>query len=299
MKPFVAIVVLNWNGLKDTGECIESLLRLDYPNCRIVLVDNASTDDSVTFLRNRYPTLNLIVNANNLGYSEGNNVGIRYALSQGADYVWLLNNDTVVDSFALNALLEVAENNADIGILGSKIYYFDEPDVLWFAGGPIDWRNMETPHVGHHERDCGQYDEIKEYDRVTGCSMMVSRKMCEKVGLLDPAFFLYVEEVDWCLRARANGFRVVYVPGSKVYHKESKAVQSLDAGTNVFPYYKTRNFLYMLKKNFRGPSSYLLMLRLLAKMIQRERSQRKSLAPVFIGAIDFVFGRMGEMKRIL
>jgi hypothetical protein len=297
VKPFVAAIVLNWNGLKDTHECLKSLQGISYQNYRIVLVDNASTDGSVKILRKAYPDLTIIENEENLGFSEGNNVGIRYALSQGADYIWILNNDTVVDPLALTALIDVAGENTKIGILGSKIYYYDEPDTLWFAGGPMDWHNLETPHVGINEKDYGQYDEIKEYDRVAGCSMMVTRELCDQIGLMDPAYFLYVEEIDWCLRAWANGFKVVYVPGSKVYHKVSKAVQLLQSREKVFSYYKNRNFLYLLKKIYKAPISYLMMCRYIIKVIKRERSKGNSLRPILFALYDFIFGHMGELSR--
>lgn len=298
-KPFVTIIVLNWNGHNDTRECLNSLQGIVYPNYHIVLVDNASTDDSIAILSETYPGLTIVENEENLGFSEGNNVGIRYALSQGADYIWILNNDTVVDPSALTALVDVAQTDTKIGILGSKIFYYDEPDILWFAGGPMDWHNLETPHVGINQKDYGQYDEIKNYDRVAGCSMLVTRKLCEQIGLMDPAYFLYVEEVDWCLRAWASGFRVVYAPGSKVYHKVSKAVQLLEAGEKVFSYYKTRNFLYLLKKNFKAPISYLMMYRYVLKVIQRQRSQGNSLKPITFATLDFIRGHMGELNRSL
>ena len=299
IKPFVSIIVLNWNGLKDTRECLESLRGITYPNFSIILVDNASSDDSVTCLRNEHPDLTIIENTDNLGFSEGNNIGIRYALSHGADYIWILNNDTVVDPFALIALVDVAEADANIGILGSKIFYFDEPEVLWFAGGPMDWDHFETPHVGINQKDCGQYDDIKDYDRITGCSMLVSRRLCDRIGLMDPAYFLYVEEVDWCLRSWADGLRVVYVPESKVYHKVSKSVQLLDTEGNAFSYYKTRNMLYLLQKNFKAPNRYLMMCRFMVKQFKKERSQGNCLRPIMFALYDFIIGRMGKLDRVL
>lgn len=293
-SPLVSVIILNWNGIKDTLECLESVYQIQYDNFFVVVVDNGSKDDSCIKIRNIYPQLQLIENGSNLGFAEGNNVGIRYALSCGADYIWILNNDTVVDPYALAALMDVADGNNNIGILGSKIYYYDTPELLWFAGGPMDWDEFETPHVGINEKDCGQYDEVKDYDRITGCSMLVSRRLCEQIGLMDPAYFLYVEEVDWCLRAWAGGLRVVYVPGSRVYHKVSSSVQLLGLKQELFSYYKTRNLMYLVQKNFKVPARYTMLFRLFFKTIEREKRQGNSIKPVLRAAYDFIFGRMGE-----
>jgi len=130
MTPLVFIIVLNWNGKDDTLECLGSLQQLDYPNFETVVVDNGSTDGSEDVIRSAFPSVNFIQTGRNLGYAGGNNVGIKHALSHGADYVWLLNNDTTVDPNALTALVETAQADPKIAVVGSKIFYYDQPDVI-------------------------------------------------------------------------------------------------------------------------------------------------------------------------
>jgi GT2 family glycosyltransferase len=263
--PVVFIIILNWNRFTDTAECIESVLQIDYSNYVIVVVDNGSNDDSVKNIRDRFDPILVIENHENLGYAEGNNVGVRHALKNGADYVWLLNNDTVVDKHALAAMMDLAEKNHEIGILGSKIYYFDQPEILWFAGATIDWSRAISAHIGRLEKDTGQYEDEKEVDRVTGCSMLIRREVLENVGLLDAKFFLYAEEVDLCVRARKKGYRNYYVPKSIVYHKIS--ISTGESSVPVYAYYNTRNFLYLIKKNAPFPKREYYLIRSISRIL--------------------------------
>ena len=263
--PKVVIVILNWNGINDTIECIESVLKIDYPNFDIVVVDNGSSDGSGRMIRDRFDQIHLIENDSNLGYAEGNNVGIRHALKNGAECVWLLNNDTVVDKNALIAMIDLAERNREIGILGSKIYYFDQPDTIWFAGATIDWRRAVSAHIGRLEKDTGQYETDKEVDRVTGCSMLIRREVFENVGLFDENFFLYDEEVDLCVRARKKGYRNYYVPKSIVYHKISASTG--ESSAPVYAYYDTRNFLYLIKKHVPFPKREYYLFRSVSRVL--------------------------------
>ncbi len=234
----VAIIVLNWNGWKDTLECLASLQKLDYPSYEVVVVDNGSTDESVARIREAYPDVTLLEMGDNLGFAVGNNYGIRYALERGADFVWVLNNDTVVDPGALDALVAEALSDRRVGLVGSKIYYFDQPDTVWFAGGAISMPTARTWHVGIDRIDVGQWDAARDVDYVNGCSMLVSRELMEDVGLLDRRFFLYFEETDWSIRARQKGWRVRYQPKAAIWHKESSSTK-LDSPTMVFHFAKS------------------------------------------------------------
>jgi GT2 family glycosyltransferase len=241
----VYVIILNWNGWNDTVECVESCLKLTYSSFRILIVDNGSTDDSESLLRERFPHIELIQTGSNLGFAGGNNSGIRYALDHSADYVWLLNNDTVVAPDALTALVTAAQREPKAGMLGSKIYYFDEPGRLWFAGGWINYRIGRTGHIGSGETDSGQYDAVREVDYLTGCSLLVSRDVCNAVGLMDERFFLLFEEVDWNERTRRCGRKIVFVPSSVVRHKVSRSLEQNWAG---YYYYLTRNSLLFIAK---------------------------------------------------
>jgi GT2 family glycosyltransferase len=305
--PNVMIVILNWNRLRDTAECLGSVSGIDYPNFGIVVVDNGSDDGSAAEIRRAFPHVLLIENRENLGFAEGNNVGIRHALKRGADYVWLLNNDTVVDPRALTAMVESAERNRDIGILGSKIRYYDQPQILWFAGATIDWEHAISAHIGRLEKDTGQYDREREVDRVTGCSMLIRRKVFEDIGLFDEKFFLYAEEVDLCVRARKMGYRNYYVPKSVVYHKISAS--SGENSVPLYAYYNTRNFLYLIRKNIPFPKREYYLARsvvrvlfaakgTICRMIFPRLFPKGAVAPVdkapLVGLYHFLAGKMGK-----
>lgn len=267
--PKVAVVILNWNRFGDTAACVRSVLESDHSSLELIVVDNGSTDDSAAKIRESFADILLVENAENLGFAEGNNAGIRVALSRGAEYVWLLNNDAVADRHALSEMLAVAERQRDIGVLSGKIYFFDQPDTIWFAGATIDWRRAISAHIGRLEKDSGQYDVDKEIDRVSGCSMLIRREVLEKVGLFDAAFFLYAEEVDYCVRAKRAGYRNYYVPKSIVYHKVS--VSSGESGGPMFDYFNTRNFLYLIRKHFPFPEREILLIRNILKRIYRSK----------------------------
>lgn len=308
-SPLVYIIIVNWNGLKDTIECLGSLERLEYPNFEVVLVDNGSTDGSAPLIKAKYPNLFVILNRNNVGYGKANNLGIEYALRNGANYVWLLNNDAISDPGALSTMVRVAEEDPKIGILGSKIYYANDPGRIWFAGAGIDWPRGLSSHIGINETDRGQYDTLRRVERVAGCSMLVRREVCEQVGLFDENYFLFVEEIDWCVRARKQGFSCVLVPSSIVYHKGSVSVSKIGHWSSVYNYYNTRNFLYLVRRSFSFPKRDFFLLLLIGRKILRERvdilrvllykiAGRKKITasefPVLFGIRDFLFDRMGE-----
>jgi GT2 family glycosyltransferase len=190
----------------------------------------------------------------NLGFSGGNNVGMRYAMKLGADYTWLLNNDTVVDPGALS--LADAFRDPKVGIAGSKIYFApgheyhlsrytkaEQGKVFWFAGGLIDWNNMYASHRGVDEVDHGQYDKVIETPFVTGCSMMIRRSVIEVIGYLDDRLYLYLEDLDYCLRAKQHDFAITYYPSSVIWHVN--AGSSGGAGNELHEYYITRNRLFI------------------------------------------------------
>jgi GT2 family glycosyltransferase len=223
--PLVYVIVLTWNGKADILECLKSLQNLAYPNTKILVVDNASEDGTAEAIHSLFPGFELICNGSNLRFARGNNVGIDYSLRRGADYVLLLNNDTVADHDFLSHLVETAESDKKIGIVGPKIYYYDKPRRIWFAGGTINWWTGGVAHAGIREEDKGKYDVTTEVDYITGCCMLVKREVIDAVGMLDARYHMYVEDVDWCVRAMRAGYKLVYVPSSKVWHKLSASTK--------------------------------------------------------------------------
>jgi len=298
MKPWVVIVVLNWNGLADTLACLASLAELDYPERKVVVVDNGSTDGSVRAIRERFPTVTVLENGENLGYTGGNNAGLRYALGHGADYVLLLNNDTVVAPGFLRRLVDAAEADPRIGLVGPTIYYYDRPAIIWSAGGAIDWQRGSTRMLGLNERDRGQFGRgPRTVDFVTGCAILVRRIVPERVGLLDERFFAYYEEAEWCVRAVRAGYKIVHVPLARMWHKISPS-----ARTDSWPvqYYMTRNRLLFLKATGAGPRAWLhtLIVEYLRTLISwtlrpRWRGKRAQRSAMVQGIVDAFGGRWG------
>lgn len=189
----------------------------------------------------------LIKNEINYGFAEGNNIGIRYALRIfNPDYILLLNNDTIVDKKFLGEMVNTGENDENIGIVGPKIYYYDEPETIWCIGGKISWKLARGIHIGTNEIDNEQYEEEKEFDYVSGSAFLIKKEVLEEVGLMDKNFFLYFEETDLSLRASIKGYKSVYSPKAKVWHKVSQSGGGISGEVGL--YYITRNRWLFMKK---------------------------------------------------
>ncbi len=250
----VSLVIVNWNGIADTQAALDSIKRLAPHDVSLetIVVDNGSTNNSVEILRKKYPWIELVTTGKNLGFTGGNNIGMHVAMEHGAEYIWLLNNDTIVDTHALQ-LVDAFDDPA-VGIAGSKIYFApgreyhaarykksEHGKVFWYAGGLIDWDNMYASHKGVDEVDHGQYDDTTQTDFVTGCSMMIKREVVERIGVLDDRYYLYLEDLDYCLRAKKAGFALSYYPASRLWHVNAGSTGG--AGNPLHEYYQTRNRL--------------------------------------------------------
>lgn len=295
LMPLVYIILLNYNGYKYTVECIESLEKVTYNNYKVVIVDNNSTDGSQELIRKNLPEYTFIETGKNLGFAGGNNIGIEYALTNGAEYVLLLNNDTIVEPDFINCLVETAEKNTEVGVVGGKIYYYDDKK-LWYAGARINSFTGKTQHIGDREDDIGQYDRICETGYITGCLMLISRKVIEEVGLMDDKYFLYYEETDWNVRIKKAGYKIIYNPNSKIYHKVSATTKGIN---NVMKYYYDRNVYYFIRKNFNLSNrifmyAYMrckLALKLVKAMLKRDK---KKVSMILRTYKDISSGTMGE-----
>lgn len=209
----VAVVILNWNGWRDTIECVESLRRQTRPPQWIVVVDNASSDESEERLRALGADLTVLQSGANLGFAGGSNVGVRWALAQGADAVWLLNNDATADKGALASLLETHERSPRAGAIGTRIYEASRPEVLQCWGG--GWINVWTGRA----REFSHRVEETHLDYISGCSLFLSRAALESCGLLDEGFFMYFEDAELSLRYRAAGLELAVADAARVFHK--------------------------------------------------------------------------------
>lgn len=246
--PKVCIVILNWNGKDITSKCLDSIKEITYPNYEVVLIDNGSNDGSQGHFKTNYQWVTFIENPKNLGFTGGNNIGIRKGLGNKSDYILLLNNDTVADPSFLNELIKAGEARKDVGILNPKIYYYDHPDVLWYAGGRVSILKGMPVHFGFQKKDAGQYDTTCEVNFITGCAFLIKREVIEKIGILDENLFIYSEDLDWSLRAISSGYKGLYVPSAKIWHKEGMDSKR-NSGNAFRMFLVTRNTMYVVYKH--------------------------------------------------
>jgi GT2 family glycosyltransferase len=239
--PRVTIVVLNWNGRDDTLDCLGSLVSLEYPNHETIVVDNGSHDGSVAAVKDRFPQLEVVETGKNLGYAEGNNVGIRIALERGADYVLLLNNDTIVDSRMLEVLIAAAEQCPEGGFFGPTILRHGEGARIWSAGVRWHEAEMEFRHVEEDATGLADARGVAVTDYVCGCALLVRTSVLRRIGLLDPSFFLTFEESDLCYRGRRVGIASYIAPRARIWHKISASFGG--ANSPLMDYFLVRNRL--------------------------------------------------------
>jgi GT2 family glycosyltransferase len=237
-KPKVAIVILNWNGLGDTLDCIESVSKQEYGNFLIILVDNGSTDGSPAIVRQRYPAVTIIVNHTNTGFSMGNNMGIRKACQLGADYVWLLNNDTIVEPDTLARLVDASTGSPDVGMISPAIHYHDEPDKVQFCGSHIDWDRKSIIQSDDWAK-CAKNRDISLW----GTALLIRRDVIERVGYLNEKYFAYHEDEEYSMRVARAGYRSIVEPGARIFHKNSRSTGSNDAPLQVF--LRSRNIFFL------------------------------------------------------
>ena len=250
----VAVVVLNWNGWKDTISCLESLRRLDYPDFYLIVVDNASSDDSVARIRLAMPDVELLQTGANLGFGGGCNAGIRHALWKGADYVWLVNSDAVADPGALSAMVRVADENQALGSVGSVLYERDQPGKIQLWGGASV--NLWTGQ-SRHQLVSGSPDFI------SGASLLLRRTALEEVGLFDQqTFFMYWEDTDIHFRLRKAGWRLAVAGDSKLWHRQSA---SLGKQSPLLDEYFVRSGVRFLKRH--APFPFIPISLMLARML--------------------------------
>lgn len=293
--PNVGIVISNYNGWQDTVQCLESLQKQTYRDFEIILLDDASTNDSVQQLQ-KHLTENTVFlpQEANSGFAAVNNVGMRRALADGCDWVLLLNNDTVVAPDFLETLLRETPAGA---VSCPKMLFLDPPDEIWFAGGELDRATGKVKHLGGHEKDGPAFAEKKQVSFITFCCVLLPRQVVEEVGFLDETLFMYCEDVDYCIRLADAGVPLWFLPDARIWHKAGGS-----AGGMLSVYYITRNTLYLTCK---GKSALQIRARTLpvlisgaaryalTKLLGRKKGRSYG---AFRGALDFWRGRMGRME---
>ncbi len=301
----VTIVIVNYEGQADTRECLTSLLEIKHTQFQfnVLVVDNGSIQAFKLPRSLTKKNIEVVRSQANLGFTGGNNLGIWYARENyNPDYILLLNNDTTVEPMFLEEMIQFSKDHLDVGLIGSKIYFSkgrefhsetyapsDRGKVIWFAGGSIDWPNLVAFHRGVDEVDRGQFDQSIQTDFITGCSLLIPRTVFEKIGGLNKDYFLYLEDVDYCLRAQQAGFKLGICPESVVWHKN--AGSSGGAGSETSVYYQTRNRLYFALKYAHWYYKFTAVRLALQKLLFGTRVERKAV-------VDLMIGNMGKQPII-
>lgn len=293
--PKVGIVISNYNGWQDTVQCLQSLERQTCRDFEIILLDDASTNDSVARLREHLPPNTVFLpQQQNQGFAAVNNIGMRRALADGCDWALLLNNDTVAAPDFLETLLRQTPEGA---VSCPKMLFLDPPDEIWFAGGELDRATGRVRHLGGHQKDGPAFAQAKQVNFITFCCVLLPRSVIERVGYLDETLFMYCEDVDYCMRLGDAGVPLWFLPDAKIWHKAGGS-----AGGMLSVYYITRNTLYLTCKGksrayarrkavgplLTGAARYGL-----TKLLGRRKGRSYG---AYRGALDFWRGRMGRMQ---
>ena len=295
--PLVISVILNTNRRDDTLACLRSLQQSTYANHRIIVLDNHSVDGSVEAIHGAFPDVDIVGLTDNRGYAGNNNVGIAAAMEHGAEWVFVLNEDTIIDAQCLARLLDVGQSNDEIGIVGPMVYHYDEPDIIQSAGGELG-SHWESIHIAKNEADHGQFIHPHRVDWISGCAMLVRRAVIQQVGMLDERFFYYWEETEWCVRAGKAGWRIMQVPAAKIWHK---GVQRDYRPKPAVVYYDTRNRFLLMAKHRAPLMAWLYVwtqtLKTLVSWSVRPkwRAMHDYRDAMWYGLVDFLQQRWGQM----
>lgn len=252
-KEMISIILVNYCNFKDTIETIESLKKQKTKyKYKIILVDNCSPDNSYIELKKYYKDdldVDLILSDKNGGFSYGNNIGIKYAeLNYQSEYFLLINNDTIADENILEEFMNYYlnnNNNDNIGILTGKIYYYNNPTQIWYAGGKLNKKRAGALHIGDKEIDKNQYSKIKEIDFATGCLIFFSYKLIKEIGYLPEEYFMYFEDVDFSWNVIKHQKKIIYLPRVKIWHKIGQSSNLLKSENSYFLFNRNRNILAM------------------------------------------------------
>ncbi|MEP6466852.1 MAG: glycosyltransferase family 2 protein [Parafilimonas sp.] len=248
-KPLISIITVNYNNAHITADLLRSILRLEYSNIEVIVVDNDSSENPSEELKKIIPSAQIILSKKNLGFAGGNNLGIKAAKG---DYLFFVNNDTELSPQIFDGLLEIFEDYPDAGVVSPKFHYFYEPGTIEFAGyNAINSFTGRNSMVGCRTKDEGQYDAIAKTNYAHGGGMMVSRKVIDEVGLMPEVYFLYYEEFDWCEQIKRKGYSIYYQYKSLIYHKES---MSVGKKSTLKTFYLNRNRILFMRRNIKGLS---------------------------------------------
>ncbi len=290
-----AVVILNYNNARDTLECLESVYAA-YDTPHVILVDNASSDQSLKKIKSKFPKLDLIASPNNVGFAAGNNLGLKRAHQLGVEVIYLLNNDTIVDpNLFVDAYQAIKGRNT---LMGAKIYYAKNYEyhpnqrgvgnIIWYGGGKINPQTLTAEHLGVDEQDCNIAIKPIATEFITGCFMAIPASVMSTLGYLDEKLFLYLEDLEYCLRAARQGIELTYNPNLLLYHKNS---QTSGVGSPLVDYYMTRNRFFLAFRY--TPLRFYLAL-------HKEALTRNWNNPIRRRAyLDYLLGRMGNQNKTI
>jgi hypothetical protein len=264
----ISVVLLNYKGAVDTIACLSSLQKVNYSSLNIIIVDNASPDNSLQQIENYILTeglsyryfqsskdtanprvrkfITIIQSGTNNGYGHGNNIGIKYALDSDADYVLVLNNDTIVDTNFLKPMVEMCEGDSSIGIASCKINFYDNPERIWYHGGEITPFFSKVVHFNFNEKDDGQVKK-KDITFISGCLWLIPRKVLLDVGYINEDYFMYVEDVEYCHRVLKKGYTLKVCESSQIYHKAASSSGGHESEFSV--YWSAKNYIRFINEN--------------------------------------------------
>ncbi len=257
MKPLVAVVVLNWRQAEMTAACLRSVQALTYPHVLTIVVDNHSQDGSIEKLRSWFPEVVILETKRNLGFAGGVNVGIRYALAHGADWVLLLNNDAMVAPDLLEKLLSVAAKDPRIGVVAPQIFYSDEPSHRWSIGSRRSPLTLAPRDFGPGRAERANWTKPRPVDYVLGCAMLVRSRVFQEVGLFDEGYFFYYEDLDFSLRVQQAGYQLWVCPDAHVWHNVSASTAE---DTPLRHYYLARSSVRFFRRYARNKAHTLFLL---------------------------------------
>jgi GT2 family glycosyltransferase len=291
----LAIITINYNGLADTIDLLESLKKAKkepYLNVQVYVIDNGSSDDSIDVLSRRFPEIRLIQSPTNLGFSAGNNLGIKVALKEKADWIMLINNDTLIDKSLFKNIYKSPLQDKKVGVLGGLIYFAkgfefkkkykkeDLGKVIWFAGGKLDWNNIYGSHYLVDKVDNEDSKEAYSTDFITGAFLLTRFDVLKKTGIFDEDYFMYLEDVDLCYRIQKKGFKTLLDPSLKIWHK---VAQSSGIGSSLNDYFLTRNRLLFGLKYATFRTKFALIREAVKKLFIGSVAQKTAIKDFFTG----------------
>jgi hypothetical protein len=304
-KKKVYVIVLNWNNAKDTIKCLKALKKDDYPNYKVLLVDNASTDDSVKKIKKIFPNYEFILNKKNYGFAKGFNIGLKEGIKRGAAYVVALNNDVFVEKNFLAPLVSLAETDPKIGLAGPKV--LDTQGKINSIGVEVNLDKGVFPGIGSGEKDHGQFNKVKEVKAIGGCCLFIKSDLMKKIGGIPEDYFFYYEETDFCMKTRKAGFKIFVEPNSVVRHRIGGS-SNPEEGT-FSKYYMIRNRLIFMHKYAPRASwvkfivrvtcknTYYVLKFFLISLFKKEGKRERNWSRAhFWGYLDFLRSKKGRAE---